>query len=188
MELKIEPYIETKGIIFQGDDPVYFKQELKTNYYNFYYSYGRHFKPKNIYEIGVRTGYTAYFLLLGSKALKYRGIDLETYKVDSTKLALKLLKQVCNNIDISICDSHTLKALDEKYDLIHIDGDHSYDGKIQDLELSLNNLSDNGVIIVDDYNSKLGVEVKKATDFFVNKYKLNIMSLPTFTGHAILQR
>lgn len=186
--MNIEPRVETKGIIFPGDDPLYFSEDLKTKYYNFYYSYGRHYKPKNIYEIGVRAGYTAYFLLKGSGAKKFRGIDLETYKAGSTKMALKLIRKACADSSVIIANSHNIEALDELYDLIHIDGDHSYEGKVQDLELALNNLTSEGVIVVDDYNSKLGIEVKKATDDIVRKYDLNILTFNTYTGHAILQR
>ena len=186
--MNIEPRVETKGVIFPNDDPLYFTEDLKKNYYNFYYSYGRHYKPKNIFEIGVRAGYTAYFLLKGSGAKKFRGIDLETYKLGSTEMALKLIRTVCSDADIAIDDSHKLMALDEPYDMIHIDGDHSYGGKVQDLELALGNLTPKGVIIVDDYNAKLGVEVKRATDDIVRKYDLKILTYNTHTGHAILQR
>lgn len=186
--MNIEPRVETKGIIFPKDDPLYFSEDLKTSYYNFYYSYGMHYKPKNIYEIGVRAGYTAYFLLKGSGAKKFRGIDLETYKLGSTEMALKLIKRLCADSEIAIGDSHKLTALDELYDMIHIDGDHSYGGKVQDLELALGNLTPEGVIIVDDYNPKLGVEVKRATDDIVRKYDLTISTYKTYTGHAILQR
>tara|TARA_R100001244_G_scaffold25113_4_gene25594 strand:- start:56475 stop:57041 length:567 start_codon:yes stop_codon:yes gene_type:complete len=188
MSLEIEPFVETKDIIFKGDDPLYFKDDLKRKYYNFYFSYGRHFKPRNIFEIGVRTGYTAYFLLLGSKAEKFRGIDLETYKVNSSQLAIGLIRKVCEDSSVAIGDSHKLTALDEAYDLVHIDGDHSYDGKVQDLELAFGSLSPDGVIVVDDYNPNLGIEVKRATDDFAKKHDLKVTVLPTFTGHALLQR
>jgi predicted O-methyltransferase YrrM len=188
VDIKIEPYVETNGIIFPNDEALYFNANLKTKYYNFYYSYGRHFKPKNIYEIGVRAGYTAYFLLLGSKAAKYRGIDLEVFKEGSTAMASKLLKKVCKDVGLSIGDSHKLDTLGELYDLIHIDGDHSYEGKVQDLELALANLAPNGVIVIDDYNPKVGIEVKRATDDVVKKHGLNISTFETYTGHAILQR
>lgn len=180
----IEPYVDTNGVIYKNDGKEYFTEDSKTKYYNYYYSYGRHFKPKNIYEIGVRAGYTAYHLLLGSKAQKFRGIDLETYMVGSSAIALPLIKRVCQDSAIQIGDSHKLSKLDELYNMIHIDGDHSYPGKIQDLELALNNITEDGVIIVDDYR----LEVRDATNYIVDRYKLNITVLDTLTVHAILSR
>lgn len=186
--MKIIEFVETNNIIYPHDDPLYFSEKLKTNYYNYYYSYGLHFKPKNIFEIGVRNGYTAYYLLLGSNAQKFRGIDLETYVIGSNDFAIKLIKKVCENSIITYGNSHDLTSLDEKYDLIHIDGDHSYQGKIQDLELSLNNISDNGVIVVDDYNDNVGKEVKNAVDYFVESTGIHMKVYNTYTGHALLSK
>jgi predicted O-methyltransferase YrrM len=193
MSLSIEPYVETKGVIFEDDtayDGLYFKKELKTTYYNYYYSYGKHFKPKNIFEIGVRAGYTGYFLLKGSGAKKYRGIDLEAYLPNSNKKAQRLLQRECSDAEVSFMNSHHLKKLDELYDLIHVDGDHSYKGKVQDLELALANLAPGGVIVVDDYtdNNKIGKVVKKATDFVIAKYDLKQVDFDTYTGHTLLSK
>jgi len=186
--MKIIPRVETKGVIYKNDDVLYHQEALKTSYYNFYQSYGAHYKPKSVYEIGVRAGYTAYYLLKGSGATKYRGIDLETYKIHSNDLALPLVRKVCKDSQIELGSSHALEKLDQLYDLIHIDGDHSFHGKVQDLELSLASLAPGGVIVVDDYNAKLGIEVKKATDVFAEKHNLKLIPLKTFTGHALLER
>lgn len=180
--------VDTTGVIHPSDNDLYRTQEAREKYYNYYYAYGLHFKPRNIFEIGVRAGYTGYFMLLGSKAEKFRGIDLETYMLGSTAIALPLLKRVCSDVEIAIGDSHKLVVLDELYDLIHIDGDHSYEGKIQDLTLALYNLTPTGVIIVDDYNPGVGQEVKRATDDFVARHELEIAVFPTLTGHAVLRR
>lgn len=188
MDIPIAPIVDTDGVIFPGDDPAYFSQAAKERYYNFYFSYGAHFKPKSIYEIGVRAGYTGYFLLLGSGATKFRGIDLETYKLGTTAQAKTLLTKVCPNVQLDIGDSHKLTSLDQPYDLIHIDGDHSYHGKIQDIELALGNLTPRGVIVIDDYNPNAGILVKQATDEMVRKYNLEITVFDTLTGHAILRK
>jgi predicted O-methyltransferase YrrM len=41
-------------------------------------------------------------------------------------------------------------TLVHKYDVIYVDGDHSYEGAKKDLELSLEVLAEDGKIIVDD--------------------------------------
>ena len=45
-----------------------------------------------------------------------------------------------------------------KYDVIYVDGDHTYDVSYRDLINSLDLLSDNGVILVDDISPPLGEE------------------------------
>jgi predicted O-methyltransferase YrrM len=40
----------------------------------------------------------------------------------------------------------------EKFDYIHIDGDHSLEGKLADLELSRSLLKPGGLVLVDDYH------------------------------------
>lgn len=193
MSLPIEPFVETVGVINKDDtayNGLYFKEELKTNYYNYYFSYGRYFKPKTIFEIGVRAGYTGYFLLKGSGAQLYRGVDLECYMPNSNKKAEQLLRRACDDAKVTLINSHDLGKLDIKYDLIHVDGDHSYKGKIQDLELALENLAVGGVIVVDDYTIKnpIGKVVKKATDFVINKHGLSQWDFGTYTGHTLLAK
>tara|TARA_B100002019_G_scaffold9028_1_gene7116 strand:- start:120 stop:716 length:597 start_codon:yes stop_codon:yes gene_type:complete len=68
---------------------------------------------------------------------------------------------------------------DEMLDWIYIDGDHSYEGCLRDLENSLKVVKPGGLILGDDYGwenakwSKPGVT--KAVDEFINRYKLTKM-------------
>lgn len=151
--IAIEPRVSVHGVIRDDDDALYRDAVLQTRYYNYYYSYGRHFRPRKVFEIGVRCGYTGYFLLAGASGsvVKYRGVDLQTYLTDSNRYATELLSGLCQDVRVSFGDSHALNSLDDKYDLIHIDGDHSYEGKLKDLALAFSSLSKNGVIVVDDY-------------------------------------
>ena len=58
-----------------------------------------------------------------------------------------------NIVDLHTCGSNDFfKKIDEnkKFDVIFIDGDHSYIQSKLDLENSLKHLSDNGIIIMDD--------------------------------------
>ena len=48
---------------------------------------------------------------------------------------------------------YLIKSVDEKFDLIFIDGDHSYEGVKSDYLLSLPLLNENGVMIFHDINS-----------------------------------
>ena len=68
---------------------------------------------------------------------------------------------------------------DEMLDWIYIDGDHSYEGCLRDLENSLKVVKQGGLILGDDYGwpnakwSKPGVT--KAVDEFINRHKLTKM-------------
>jgi len=67
----------------------------------------------------------------------------------------------------------------EMLDWIYIDGDHSYEGCLKDLENSLNVVKPGGLILGDDYgwpNAKwFKPGVTKAVDEFINKHKLTKM-------------
>ena len=56
---------------------------------------------------------------------------------------------------------------DNSIDAIYIDGDHSYEGVINDLDLYYPKVKKNGLILLDDYKNFKGV--KKAVDEFCNK-------------------
>ena len=68
---------------------------------------------------------------------------------------------------------------DEMLDWIYIDGDHSYEGCLRDLENSLKVVRQGGLILGDDYgwpNAKwFKPGVTKAVDEFINKHKLTKM-------------
>ena len=57
---------------------------------------------------------------------------------------------------------NVLPTLTEKYDLIYIDGDHKLESVYNDIKMSCDLLSDNGVIIVDNYGTKSLPEVRLA--------------------------
>ena len=63
-------------------------------------------------------------------------------------------------------------GLHEQLDWIYIDGDHSYEGTLLDLENSLNVVRKYGLIMGDDYSKKPGVT--KAVDHFTEYYNFKI--------------
>ena len=68
------------------------------------------------------------------------------------------------------------KYSDVELDWIYVDGDHSYEGCLSDLENSLKAVKPGGLILGDDYgwpNSKWNKPgVTKAVNEFINKHKL----------------
>lgn len=77
------------------------------------------------------------------------------------------------------------KFEDEYFDMIYIDGDHSYNGVKSDLDLSFKKVKSGGVICGHDYTKHMFEGVVKAVDEFCEEKKLSINYLtkdgcPTF--------
>ena len=120
-------------------------------------------------EIGVAMGEHAE-QVLRNKDIYYTGID--QWKYDTTmeheknkiknwntqekwddvyKSVLKKLSKFEDRASIIRGSSRdVVPTLVHKYDVIYVDGDHSYEGAKKDLELSLEVLAEDGKIIVDD--------------------------------------
>jgi len=143
---------------------------LSKNYYEYYYAISKFYQPISILEIGVRFGYSLGSMVKGSnKIKKVVGIDLDSYEYNSLQVAESNIKKYINpNIDYNfyLKDSHDIIELDSFYDLIHVDGDHSYEGKIKDLNLAVNHCK---TLIIDDYNQF--EEVRNASDYWTEKNK-----------------
>jgi predicted O-methyltransferase YrrM len=122
-------------------------------------------KIKNYLEIGVHNGCSMSYVVQSQYKLdNCIGIDLfeETFYKDklnktdiyefinnnnNSKSNIKLIKGNTRNKNI-------IKQVSNiKYDLIFIDGDHSYEGVKADFENYNNLLSDTGFIVFDDYNT-----------------------------------
>jgi len=66
---------------------------------------------------------------------------------------------------------------DDYFDMIYIDGDHSYEGVTKDLELSRNKIKNAGYICGHDYTTDKFPGVVRAVNEFVDKYGLEIQSI-----------
>jgi len=130
--------------------------EMKPNtskmfYYKSKFEIAKFLQPKTICEIGVRAGYSAFSFLSAVPKAKYTGIEIDGNKHGGIKGFINHAEKILKHFDIEIIitDSQQLKKLPGQYDLIHIDGDHSYQGCKHDLELSLHA---GKYILVDDYD------------------------------------
>lgn len=63
-------------------------------------------------------------------------------------------------------------SFSEHCDWIYVDGDHSYEGCLNDLLRSYNLLKNNGIIFGDDYTNKPGV--RQAVDEFISRTGLTL--------------
>jgi hypothetical protein len=78
---------------------------------------------------------------------------------------LKLVKQ-CSG---SLTDKELLKlSTNNIFRFISIDGCHTFDYTFHDLSLAANSISEDGIIVIDDYTNADWPGVKAATDHFLN--------------------
>jgi len=121
-----------------------------------------------IAEIGVADGYFSEFLLSQLKPEKFVAFDIFTMHEFTTDFAGRT--DVFNNmtqlehyrrkfadrgsqvvIEVGMSQQNLAKYPDKSFDLIYIDGDHSYASVKQDTNIAKTKLADNGIIIFNDY-------------------------------------
>jgi predicted O-methyltransferase YrrM len=154
------------------------KYKLNLDRKNYILKYIRKNKPKTILEIGVFNGAFAKRMLLnatksGSSSISYTGVDLfedlssEVYKKEISlwaskkDLVYKDLSKI-KNTKISLLKGYSSDLLPllegkMKFDLILIDGGHSYKTVKSDFNFTKKLLNKNGAIFFDDYVNKKGV-------------------------------
>ena len=152
------------------------------NYYENYYALSSYYQPKSILEIGVRYGYSLGSMISASNAIeKVTGIDNDEYSLGSLEIAKDNIKKYINSdieLDFSLQDSHKIEKL-EYHDIIHIDGDHSYDGKLKDLKLTIGACK---IVIIDDYLEF--DDVNKSTNDFISYNKDLIENTYVLDNHS----
>jgi predicted O-methyltransferase YrrM len=151
-----------------------FKYKLNLDRKNYILKYIRKNKPKTILEIGVFNGAFSRRMLLNATnrtngIVLYMGVDLfedlssEIYKKEISLWApvYKDLAKI-KNTKINLLKGYSRDVLPllegkMKFDLILIDGGHSYETVKTDFYFARNLISSNGAIFFDDYVNKQGV-------------------------------
>ena len=117
--------------------------------------------PVYVLETGFCTGRSAYSVLLNGKNIKkFMTIDINFDYNKFGRDMLSKFKNYYNNFYYIEGNSSTIltqKFLDKEFengiDWFTVDGDHSYEGCLTDLENVYNHINKNGIIIIDDYKS-----------------------------------
>jgi hypothetical protein len=168
------------------------------NYYEWYYTYANILRPKYILEIGVRYGYSAMSIIAGYPGVRgcvlidngCGGVPVECGVSNLCRFCERYWPDSSRSIVGLDRDTQKLMQLPgdlmpEKFDLIHIDAEHTTTGVLHDLELTWPLLAVGGVVIVDDMNA---VErVPPGVEAFKQRHpNAESLCISSHTGHELL--
>jgi hypothetical protein len=169
--------IFASGDFFLDD---YQRTELFPQSYSLYTELCSTLRPKSIFEIGVRAGYSAWAMLRGCAAgTIYHGIDIADISYANGMLYEEYPEHV---LRLARCDSGTLTHLSQTYDLAHVDGNHSHEGALHDINLCWGRAK---YILIDDVTAYC--TVNSAVNEWLAKYPgIQAVRYATQTGHVML--
>jgi predicted O-methyltransferase YrrM len=128
---------------------------------------------KSVLEVGFNAGHSALLILSSNPYVKYVGVDIgeHSYTKEAGRI---LMNHFGNRFDLIIGDSTDvlprLKLDELKYEVIHIDGGHSQDQCLSDLNNASNLLIEqSGQILLDDIK---GSAILDALEEFKMKFSL----------------
>ena len=136
--------------------------------------------PKSILEIGFNGGHSACCFLNASPSAKMYTFDICRWGIEEK--ALSVLKE---HFDINLIKGDSIYKVPEfleknnlLFDLIFIDGCHDYDIALLDIKNTMNFLSNDGILIVDDLH--MGGVYSAVTDSGIdNIYNSNVVEIKT---------
>jgi len=105
--------------------------------------------------------------------------------VELDKAYIDLKSHFSNNANVNILKGDSVKNMgsyaDETFDMIYIDGDHSYEGCKRDLQIAIKKIKTGGYLMGHDYEMNMekaehsySFGVKRAVDTFCEIYGLEI--------------
>jgi predicted O-methyltransferase YrrM len=144
-------------------------------------------KYSTVLEVGVFEGETSQHLINAlPKGGHFVGIDIKDYRTNATKAAMTSKGKA---IDFVLGNS--LEELNKlpsgHFDLIFVDGDHSWDNLVNEFKLVEKLLSNNGVIA---YHDTIHLEGPRKLVEYAANYDYKFITLNTTEGRgiSILQR
>lgn len=134
---------------------------------------------KKVMEIGFNSGFSTLLMLLTNPNVSVYCVDLGEHKY-TMPCYQKLKETFGDRINILIGDStNTLQYVDDKYDLIHIDGGHSTHVANSDI-INAYRLSREGtILIMDDYDFH---NLHALWDSYIIKYNLKKLHVQLYNS------
>ncbi len=136
---------------------------------------------KNVMEIGFNAGFSTLLMLISNPNITITCFDLGEHKY-TLPCYEKIKETYGERVNIIIGDStKTLQNIDDKFDLIHIDGGHSTEVANSDIINSYRLSKQGTILIMDDYDFP---ELHGLWDEYVSKYNLKKLDInPYETPH-----
>jgi hypothetical protein len=146
--------------------PLDANQKAWQKYYEARYAVARRLAPRRICEIGVRAGYSAFALLSAAPEAYLLGIDADNGrnagKAGCFRHALAILSGF--NFALVVADTQRMRELPGHFDLVHVDGDHSFPSCRHDLRLAA---AAAPTVLVDGYDEV--PDVRRACEAFLEE-------------------
>ncbi len=156
--------------------------------YPTYHAIAAVLKPRSILEVGVRFGYSLASLAAGAgPGAQIFGVDQETYEKGSNAQATASLKLLGIEAQLFLSDSKTFdipaRTGRTRFDLIHIDGDHTAEGALHDL---LRYMQFTDRLLVDDVlDSRVWAAIKAFTS--LQEKPISVTYFDTATGLILIE-
>jgi hypothetical protein len=189
--------IAPDGMWCDGDDSADYV--VSGNCYEWYFSYPMRLRriPSRVLEIGIRYGYSAVALMMGSlhrsRFVEYWGFDDGSYGVDPLEQIGRIESMFePGSVGLLVKKINTQK-IDRMsdviglFDIIHIDALHTADGEAEahDLRLVAPLLQDGGIIIVDDATDGR-TSMMELIPRVGDEIGMRWVYAPTFRGNVVL--
>lgn len=145
-------------------------------------------------EIGVCAGFSMYHVLTNSDVRFAIGIDTwgneaGGHGVGNPKAVIELLGSLMDRVALITGNSHAvLPMLAGSFDMIFVDGDHSAEGCVLDMDHALRLLAPGGVVLVDDLDNPSHPYLRRVVDGFVFTHGLDACYHDGHCGVAALRR
>ena len=139
-------------------------------------------KYKTILEVGVFEGETTQHLINAlPNSGQYIGIDINDYRTETTK---SLMAEGGKSVDFILGNSHNElhKLPKNHFDLIFVDGDHSWASILPEFKLIEKLVARGGVIV---YHDTIHLEDPKKLVEYAAYYKYNTTTLNTPEGRGL---
>ena len=170
-----------KSIFVKGDVELKRYSDLSTRNYHHYYAVIKERSVESVLELGVRYGYSAFAMLSANPTMHYTGID-----ICDLKYAKRLLYNNFPNAMITFIEKNSHECdidSSKKFDLVHVDGDHTLEGLR--LDIALAHAHAKKTIFIHDYDYL--PQVKQATDEFLAAHaSMKRKYIPSFRGIMVI--
>jgi len=140
--------------------------------------------PQQTVEIGIGRGYGTYLFGMFAKEEggHHAAIDVASAPIQR---AVKIRDKFDLPVEVIQADSKEVDWTGKPIDLIFIDGNHTYDGVIGDIDNFVHLVRRNGLVFFHDYHNQRW-EVKRAVDERFDQQKHEMLELPyTSIGCAV---